>query len=1155
MLSNRLWASLLISLAVSVNGIAQNFTETANAVNVFESIPDANARQAFDNVGLDFNGTGLGAPANNTSTGYSFQNAAGVTTAASGGRSIVLGGPTITTTGTPTTPVVVNPATTYTYAIRQITTTAGRYRISFGLNAVTAGAQDDDVVLEYRVGATGNFTSIPYSFSLTQGWQLVSAAVNLPTASNDLTIRFRKVANTNGPTNNPTAGNNRQYRIDDVTLRAFEPTLTATIGNQIFPNTPVNQRSVRRILTVTGSDLTDNVVVAAPAGYLVRLLGTTNAYAQSVTLSPNTNGNASAQFDVIFAPTLATAPGPYPYPVVGDIEVSSTGATPVSVTVSGSATAPQPILAANPTSLAFGTQAVGTNSAAQAFQLTGQDLTGNVTVTPPAGFEIRQSGSITFSPNQLILAPTSGSLNAQIEVRFVPGTTGPITGNIVATGNGTSRATVAVSGSGAPAPVTPVINASPATLDFQTVTNSGSSQTQTFTASATNLSGPLTLTPSNSNIEIRNLTVVGSAFTNAALTINPNPSGNITNQTIEVRLVPSVSQGSFSGSVALASTGAAPVNVSITANNPSGAISDISLTNAILSEFSTSPATPSSIQSYAVSADNLLQDLTITAPQFFQISLTNNLAAAGGFNSLGTTTGNSIVLPRITGSSTPSQNNDVELTTIYVRYYPPAAQTNRGQVVANSSAPARTQFVSVNGSSEPEINVRGTFAPVVNQVKGTQSAAQALVIVGARLDANVTIRVPQDPEPPTTASPLNPARTPQFQISRVADFSDIGTADNPTGYTLTLVPDANDSLARVTLYARYAPTRVGSALADLLFRTPDLEGGIEFTRVPNARLQGRSIDVEPTRQSGGVLTRSADGRSVTVVFNQEDGSTFPGNPEAAGFGENRLIIVSLNSRLTAATSFPADATPYDPGNNVYGNGTNLDGNYVVFASSATTATITGLDPNTTYYFFGFEYNNDQVGGAENYKTPNLPIGVQLPLPVELVNFTAQLRNKKVNLQWTTASEKNNRGFEVQRSQNGQEFSNVLFKEGQGSTSSRSTYEAIDERPLSGLSYYRLKQIDNDGKFTYSPVVTIRNQSLVEATFYPNPTSGKLTISLPQEQLATAVKVRITDLSGREVKTLTLPATGETDLSELKAGTYLITVDTANQRTTRRIVKN
>jgi hypothetical protein len=784
--------------------------------------------------------------------------------------------------------------------------------------------------------------------------------------------------------------------------------------------------------------------------------------------------------------------------------------------------------------------------------LTGENLTGNVTVTAPNNFEIR-TGSNAFSPNPISLAPQNGNLNVTIDVRFVPGTDGAITGNITAIGNGNAQASVAVSGNASPAPTEPTINATPTSLNFGTVTNSGSSQTQTFTVSATNLTGPLTLTPSNANIQFRNLTTGGGSFV-STLEIQRNASGNITNQTIEVTLVPTVGAGTFSGNIALTSPGASTVNVAIAAENPSGSISDISLTAAILREFSTSPGVPSSIQSYRVSADNLLQDLTILAPQFFQIALSADVNAPGGFNSLGTATGNTLVLPRIQGSSTATENGDVRETTIYVRYFPPAAQTNRGQVVSNSSAPARTQFVSVNGSSEPEINVRGFFTPVVNQVKGTFSASQTLTIEGARLNSNVIVRVPQDPEPPTTASPLNPDRTPQFQISFRADFSDLGTAANPTGYQIVLAPDANDSLANVSLYVRYAPTRVGSALADLLFRTPDLNNNVEFNRVPNARLQGRSIDVEPTRQSSATVIRSADGTSVTINFTQEDGSTFPGNPEAAGFGENRLIVASTNSTLTPGF-FPQDATPYDPGNNIYGRGSNLNGNFVVFASSAVTAVITGLDPNTRYFFFGFEYNNDQVGGAENYKTPNLPITVQQPLPVELKSFTAQLRNSQVNLNWVTASERNNQGFEVQRSQDGREFSTLLFKQGKGTTSARSTYDAVDARPLAGLSYYRLKQIDTDGKFSYSPVVTVQNAGLTEASFYPNPTSGKLTVSLPQATTAEGLRVRISDLTGRVLREQTLPVTGELDLTSLPAGTYVVTVGTGDQQVSRKVVKN
>ncbi|WBA43575.1 T9SS type A sorting domain-containing protein [Hymenobacter canadensis] len=1142
----RPFRQLLLLLALALPGLshAQNFTETFGTAVPFETPANADANGRLDNsAAFAFSGASIVSPANGFSTDqYTFTNAVGTSQGASGGASILFG------RENPTNTVQVQNAATYNLTIGNINTTSlsSRQRISFGLRIPAAGLAGD-IVLEARDGNVGGstFQNIPFTFptlGATADWYLISTTAALPSTSN-LIVRFRK----------PGGISTRQYRLDDVTFRAFQPSLVVSISSQLFPNTAVNQRSIPRTLTVTGNDLLGDATVTAPAGYLLRLTGSSDPYEQTAAVTPNANGNASAQFDVIFAPTFASAPGPYPQTIQADITVTSTGATAAAVTVSGNATAPQPILTANPTSLAFGSQAVGTSSAAQSFQLTGQDLSGNVTVSAPVGYEIRVNGQ-AFSPNPFTLVPVNGAINQSVDVRFVPGTTGAITGNVVATGNGAATASVAVSGSGAPAPVTPTINASPLALEFGTVTNSGSAQTQTFTVSATNLSGPLTLTASNGNIQFRNITNSAGSFTSGPLDIQPNASGNITNQTIEVQLVPTVAQGNFSGTIALTSTGATQVDVAVSGTNTSGAISDISVTDAILREFSTSPATPSAIQSYRISADNLLQDLTILAPQFFQVSLSADPAAPGGFNSLGTATGNSLTLPRVQGSPTPSLNGDIDQTTIYVRYFPPAAQTNRGQVISNSSAPARTQFVSVNGSSEPELNVRGSFAPVINQVKGTPSATQTLVLQGARLNNSVTLRMENDPDAPSTPNPLNPTRTPQFQMSLTADFSDIGTAANPTGFQLTLTPNAQDSLARVPLYVRYAPTRVGQALADILFRTPDINGNVEFNRVPNARLQGRAIDVEPTRQSAATVTRSADGRSVTINFTQEDGSAFPGNPEAAGFGENRLIIASLNPTLGPA-SFPQDATPYQPGANVYGQGSNINGNFVVFISSGTVATITGLDPNTQYYFFGFENNNDQTPGAENYKTPNLPINVQLPLPVELKSFTAQLRNGQVNLNWVTASEKNNKGFEVQRSQDAREFSTILFKQGNGTTSARSNYDAVDARPLAGLSYYRLKQIDTDGQFSYSPVVTVKSAGLTEASFYPNPTSGKLTVALPQATTAEGLRVRISDLTGRVLREQTLPVTGELDLTTLPAGTYVVTVGTGDQQVTRKVVKN
>jgi len=112
-----------------------------------------------------------------------------------------------------------------------------------------------------------------------------------------------------------------------------------------------------------------------------------------------------------------------------------------------------------------------------------------------------------------------------------------------------------------------------------------------------------------------------------------------------------------------------------------------------------------------------------------------------------------------------------------------------------------------------------------------------------------------------------------------------------------------------------------------------------------------------------------------------------------------------------------------------------------------------------------------------------------PLPVELVYFRASLTPESmVSLEWLTASELNNEAFEVERSKDGFDFSLIARISGAGTTTEQKEYALIDEQPLSGLSYYRLKQIDFDGTFTYSGLVSVRRGD-DPFTVYPNP-AGK-----------------------------------------------------------------
>jgi len=124
------------------------------------------------------------------------------------------------------------------------------------------------------------------------------------------------------------------------------------------------------------------------------------------------------------------------------------------------------------------------------------------------------------------------------------------------------------------------------------------------------------------------------------------------------------------------------------------------------------------------------------------------------------------------------------------------------------------------------------------------------------------------------------------------------------------------------------------------------------------------------------------------------------------------------------------------------------------------------------------------------------------VPVELTSFTAQVINGNVELKWTTSTELNNSGFEVERSMNDGQFESITFIPGAGTTTETHQYSYTDES-ISGFLKYRLRQIDFDGHFEYSQIIAVK--SLVNLSFelhqnYPNPFNPITNISyiLPSE---------------------------------------------------------
>lgn len=142
------------------------------------------------------------------------------------------------------------------------------------------------------------------------------------------------------------------------------------------------------------------------------------------------------------------------------------------------------------------------------------------------------------------------------------------------------------------------------------------------------------------------------------------------------------------------------------------------------------------------------------------------------------------------------------------------------------------------------------------------------------------------------------------------------------------------------------------------------------------------------------------------------------------------------------------------------------------------------------------------------------------VPVELISFTAEFINKEVLLKWTTATETNNRGFEVQR-RSGTEFEDIGFSAGHGTTTETQLYTFVDRNVNTGSYTYRLKQLDFDGTFEYSKEVeaevSVPYQFVLEQN-YPNPFNPVTTIkySIPQ---SSNVIIKVFDVPGNEIETL------------------------------------
>ncbi|MEO8087475.1 MAG: T9SS type A sorting domain-containing protein, partial [Bacteroidota bacterium] len=191
------------------------------------------------------------------------------------------------------------------------------------------------------------------------------------------------------------------------------------------------------------------------------------------------------------------------------------------------------------------------------------------------------------------------------------------------------------------------------------------------------------------------------------------------------------------------------------------------------------------------------------------------------------------------------------------------------------------------------------------------------------------------------------------------------------------------------------------------------------------------------------------------------------------------------------------------------------------------------------------------------------------LPIKLVYFKAKLNEGLVKLEWATAAEINNNFFTIERSEDGENFLPVLHKQGAGNSTTNLYYNAADQNPITGYSYYRLKQTDYDGHYSYSEIQTIKNGSgdkqesdmtMTIKSVYPNPfiTSFKLNFMIKS---SVPVDFTLMNTSGQIVAQSKIQAESGyntyefLDNKNLEKGIYFAMISYGDEKQIQKIVKN
>ncbi|HSP86587.1 MAG TPA: S8 family serine peptidase, partial [Ignavibacteriaceae bacterium] len=316
---------------------------------------------------------------------------------------------------------------------------------------------------------------------------------------------------------------------------------------------------------------------------------------------------------------------------------------------------------------------------------------------------------------------------------------------------------------------------------------------------------------------------------------------------------------------------------------------------------------------------------------------------------------------------------------------------------------------------------------------------------------------------------------------------------------------------------QYTPPYTGYTWEDMDGNTTIITIGADLA-VARGIVVVNSAGNEGNDPSHNTLGAPADGDSVIAVgsVNSSGNRSSFSSVGPTVDGRTKPDIMAMGSNVYVAS--PWSNTQY-----TNSNGTSFS----CPLAGGVAALILCVNPNLT----PMQVRDAMRLTASNHLSPNNQMGWGVldaldainyfPLPVELISFTGISEGNKVKLEWSTATESNNFGFEIERKSEKGNFITAGFINGNGTTTNRSDYLFIDKNLTTGNYVYRLKQIDFDGSFDYSNGINVSvavPQDFVLYQNYPNPFNPSTTIkySVPKTSY---LKLELYDVLGNKIKTI------------------------------------